>query len=256
MPEPTDNADSIARLAARPSDDLAALLLRERDRKDGEIRDLKRQLKAAKTAVPEGGRVLTKDETAAFEGFTKLGTLADVTKRLTDGDAATQRAAALEAERTIERAASAGGYKSAVLADLAKAKGFTVELVEETVNGTKTPVPYAVPVGTDGKAGAKVKLTEYVTANLADYVPALTADASSTSRGASAARTGATAGGTSTTQRTGTAGAAYPTQAGGSTAPKADNLFQRIREDRNAEREKATAASKPLEERLGKLAGV
>ena len=253
MPEPTDNADSIARLAARPSDDLAALLLRERDRKDGEIRDLKRQLKTAKTAVPEGGRVLTKEEAVAFEGFTKLGTLAEVTKRLTDGDAATQRSAALEAERTIERAAAAGGYKPTVLADLAKAKGFTVELVEETVNGAKASVPYAVPVGPDGKAGAKVKLTDYVTANLADYVPALTADAARPS----AARTsagGATTGGT--TQRAGTTGAAYPTQAGGSTAPKADNLFQRIRDDRAAEREKAAAASKPLEERLGKLAGV
>lgn len=254
MPDPIETPDPVARLASRPSEDLAALLLRERDRKDGEIRDLKRALKAAKTAVPEGGRVLTKDEAAALEGFTKLGTLAEITKRLADGESAVAKAAGYELRQTMADVVKAHGYSADgaadVLADLATRpdKGFATEKRTEEVNGEDTPVWYARPSG-DDKA-PWVKLPEFLQQHHPAYVPALTPASGG------AERKSGTTPRTSANGSTATSGAPYPPQAGGSAAPKADNLFQRIRDDRAAEREKATAAAKPLEERLGKLAGV
>lgn len=233
---------TIENLLAKYSGDpraIADLHARERERKDDEIRRLKRQIRQEREKrAPEGAVVLTGDDAKAWEAYRALGTPDEVTAKLGEATTATERLAALEREVATSKVASAVGYKPSVLADLAKSKGFAVELRQETVDGKPQEVPYAIT--SDGQA---VKLTDYVSQNLADYLPALT---SGTSTGGGQQQR--------TTPAAGTAGPRYPSQAGGSSAPQAGSVFDRVREQAKAEREQAKAGSaQAVNERLGLL---
>lgn len=242
-PKPAaDLAAIAAALAAKhggdPTKALEKLIDENHDLRD-KNRGLKAELTAAQGKAPKDGAVVLEGKDAeAWTAYQALGAPADLTKKLDEATKATERAATLEREQAVTKAASAAGYKPSVLTDLAAAKGFAVEVRTEKVDGADKAVPYAIPTGADGKPGQPVKLADYVSANLADYLPALTA----------------AAGGGGGTQKPGMAGPKYPQTAGGSTAPQA-SVFQRIREQREAERTQAAATAKPIEERLGKLAG-
>lgn len=174
------NLDAIvAGLVAKHGGDAAKALAKLVD-ENHDLREKNRGLKADLTAAQakapaEGAVVLSGDDATAWAAYTALGAPADLTKQLDDAKAATGRLAALEREQVVTKAATAAGYKPAVLLDLAAAKGFDVEVKSETVEGTAADVAYAVPKGADGKPGQPVKLADYVTQHLADYVPALTA---------------------------------------------------------------------------------
>jgi hypothetical protein len=86
-----------------------------RDQRRG-LREEVTTLKAKQT--PEGARVLTGEEATAYDAYAALGKPADLTKRLSDADAATQRLTGLERDATLRDVAQAAGYKFAVLKQL------------------------------------------------------------------------------------------------------------------------------------------
>lgn len=195
------------------------LALREKNRA------LKADLATASAAKPaDGAVVLTGKDAEAWTAYQALGAPAEVTKKLADADTATSRLAAVEREQVIAKAATAAGYKPSVLTDLAAAKGFAVEVREEQGESGAIAVPYAVPTGADGKPGAAVKLADYVTAQLGDYLPALTAGA---------------AGGA-----TRSVGTAYPASRGTGAPPATGNAIDDVLA-KNRERANAPNALRP-----------
>jgi hypothetical protein len=118
--------------------------------------------------VPEGARVLTAEEATAYDAYAALGKPADLTKKLADADTATQRLTTLERDAVIRDAATAAGYKFAVLKDRAGDLPIAVREVEQ--DGKKVSRAFVAPPG-----GTEAELTAYAAQHWADYLPALTA---------------------------------------------------------------------------------
>lgn len=146
------NGDAIA---------LATDLLSE----NANLREDKRQLK--KTQIPEGAVVLTGKDAEKWTAFNELGTPDEIQQRINDSEAAVNERNELKAEKVISRAASIAGYKSDVLADLAKSKGFQIE-VEGEGDAAKVVARYK-----DGEKDVSKPLSEYVESSLAAYLPSL-----------------------------------------------------------------------------------
>lgn len=145
---------------------------RERHREDQEaIKDLKGKLPTdGSVAVPKG-------EAALLEDYKALGALDEVKKKVQEhGDLVEFKDSTLES-RKMDQVAGLMDWKGSVLNDLAKAKGFTVttktEKVKEGDETKEVPVPYAVRKDPESGKTVEVKLEEFATNELVDYIPSL-----------------------------------------------------------------------------------
>lgn len=132
--------------------------------------DLEQKLKDA--GVPEGSVVLPKGDAEKYEAYKALGEPKDLTAKIEKADELQSEIAKRDREAAVRKAAQAAGYKESVLTDLSSSKGLTLEVREEKGENDETRT-VAYVKDADGKDSP---LKEYVEKNLADYVPALTAD--------------------------------------------------------------------------------
>lgn len=154
--------------AVRMAEKLAEVLI-----DNAAIREQRRTLREEVTTlkakqVPEGAVILQGEDAAAYEAYKPLGKPADLTKRLADADAATQRLTTLERDAVIRDAATAAGYKFSVLRD--RAADLPIEVREVDQDGKKVSRAFVKPQG-----GGEHELTAYAQQHWGDYLPALTA---------------------------------------------------------------------------------
>ncbi len=143
---------------------LAADLLSE----NAELRSKNRELKTK--VAPDDAVVLSKEDAAKWTAFNELGTPDEVKTKIADSQGAVSERDALKAEKVIAKAAALSGYKADVLGDLAKSKGFTLEVEGEGENA-KVNVKWK-----DGDKDVQNPLSEYVDSTLAAYLPSLQAE--------------------------------------------------------------------------------
>lgn len=146
-------------------------------------RDEIRSLKEAAKPVPEGGRIVTKEEAERFDAYIALGAPDEVKQKIVAGEEATGRLGTLERKEVIRSAAQAMGWKPEVLENLPHSDGWSYEVREETVRDaagkeTKAKVVFVVPAaGKEAKPLAKHVEEDGV---LSAFLPALKAEAQST----------------------------------------------------------------------------
>lgn len=171
--ELSQRARKAALLAKHDGDAARALeeLMEANGRLSRKVDTLTRERDAAKALIPEGGRVITKEEGEDLDAYRKIGVKPSDVVAATALQEAQGRLAVLDAQQVHEAAAKALGWKGTVLHDLAKDKGLHVEVKNEKVDGKDVPRPYVRPKA-DEKA-ALVLLQDYVKSNLPDYLPAL-----------------------------------------------------------------------------------
>lgn len=145
----------------------------------GKVAALEFDLKAVRTdrdalrtqLPPEGSVILKGAEKDRWEAYSALGKPEDLKAALADRDTLTADKAKRDRTDSIRNAAEASGYKASVLERLAPA-GVTFTVRDETKDGQTVKVAYAK----DGE-GAETPLTDFVTKDFADFLPALTATA-------------------------------------------------------------------------------
>jgi hypothetical protein len=144
-------------------------------RKNGEYKTEVETLRGK--AAPEGAIVLSADDAKAWEAYKAIGKPDDLTKAVTDRDAAQAELQKLRHEKTLTAAAEAHGYRAAALGKLPSLAGKAIEMREVEIEGAK--VPRAFVKDGDKETG----LTEYITAHDPELLPALSADAVETRKG-------------------------------------------------------------------------
>lgn len=150
MTEDEIEAEVQRRSARGGAEKALALAVAENDR-------LRRQ-NERRVEVPDGGRLLTKEQAADFDAYTALGKKpADLTKALADGEAAAGRVTQFERRAAIAKTAGEHGWRAEAVADLADEFGFNVEtreVKERNAKGEtiKRETLFAVPAGAADKA--------------------------------------------------------------------------------------------------------
>lgn len=130
-----------------------------------EQREELRTLRAARPA--DGAVVLSPEQAAHWQAYQQLGTPEALTTERTQAQHLQERAARLEREQTLRRAAEVANLRPNVLARLP-------DLPAVEVQEGETPSAFAVPAD-----GQRVALTDYVAQHYADFLPALTSEAHS-----------------------------------------------------------------------------
>jgi hypothetical protein len=171
-PKPSELVERYNGDALRMAEKLADVLT-DNHKLRGEKADLK------KKQTPDGAVILTGDDAAKWNAFNELGTPEELKTIKATGEAAIAERDELRAQATIAKAAELTGYKTKVLSDLAKSKGFTIE-VEGDGEAAKVTARYK-----DGDKDKAVPLNEYVETSLSDYLPSLQADTPPTANTAS-----------------------------------------------------------------------
>jgi hypothetical protein len=124
--------------------------------------------------APEGAVILSADDAKAWEAYKTIGKPEDLTKAVTERDAAQAELTTLRRQANLTAAAEAHGYKAAALGKLPSLAGKEVELKEVEVEGVKVKRAF-VKDGT-----TETGLAEYITAHDPELLPALAADATDT----------------------------------------------------------------------------
>lgn len=168
---PTELAAQYHNDAMRLSEKLAEVLednykLRDKNRTLTQERDTARG-----KAAPEGARMLMATEAAAYDAYVALGPAADLQSALTERDTLKQEIATTRRTESIRSAADAHGYKASALGKLRSLEGKTLETREVEVEGSKVKRSF-VKDGT-----TETPLPDFLAANEADLLPALTVDA-------------------------------------------------------------------------------
>lgn len=121
-------------------------------------------------------RTLTAEQHADWVKYVALGKPDDLKTQVEKVPALELQAKEHNERALFLEVGQAAGMKPNVLQDLAKTKGFTVELRTEKVDGEDVKVAYAKGSGKDDQF---IKLADYAEKHLKDYVPSLTAEDSS-----------------------------------------------------------------------------
>lgn len=135
------------------------------------------EVKTLKDGLPEGSRVLTKDEAVVYDTYLTYGKPDELKAKIDKGDQAAVKLTELERDTVVRSAADAMGFKHTVLRDLSKAHGLQLEMheIDSVVDGKtiKVPTPFVM-----GEQGAKTPLKDVIEARqeLKDFLPALTLD--------------------------------------------------------------------------------
>jgi hypothetical protein len=156
-------AESALRMAEKLAEsENANWQLREKNR------TLRHERDDARGKVPaEGGTVLSKDEAAAWATYQALGKPDEVKRTLEASTTAQQELTGLRRAETIRTVAEAHGYKAPVLAKLPSLAGKELVLKDVTEEGKQVKRAF---VGDQ-------PLVDYIQANDAEFMPALTAEA-------------------------------------------------------------------------------
>jgi hypothetical protein len=161
--------------------DTIARLGRELDRNETRrfnLRAERRTLREQVAAVPEGARVLTKDEAKAYEAYLAFGKSPDELKQALDANGeATAKLAKLERQAQIRIAAEAHGYRAGLLSELRSLDGKSIETREIEEQGSKVKRSFVK----DGDV--ELSLPDFLSKQAPDAVGALTLDSSSTGTG-------------------------------------------------------------------------
>lgn len=217
--------DAVMRLIARAGgngEDAVTMVLRDNAELREKNRELRNNLQDVQRSVPaQGAVVLTADEAKLHAALKAAGitTETQFTERMTAAQQSAAENASIKAEQRARQAAPLAGYDPDAFVEVARDKNLTVEIASETAKDAKgadttVKVPYVVPVGADGKPGAKVKLTDYVSQHLKVYEPSLKATSQQTGGGhvtpypqqGSRANMGSSSSSNGSTQQTGTQG--------------------------------------------------
>jgi hypothetical protein len=159
------------------SSEVIKMLLKENYGLRDDKRDLKKELEDLKGQSPEEGAVvLTGDDVATWNSFKELGkTVKEVTESFTKNEELQGELDERDHTLLVHSAAKVAGFNPKVLADLAGAKGLTIEMKDVEVKGdddkiTKTPTAFVKA----GEKGEAVELTAYAESSLKDHLPSLT----------------------------------------------------------------------------------
>lgn len=185
-------------------DALAAVVKLLDEAHDGreERRVLRVELDGLKAKLPEGAVILTGDDAKAWPAYTALGKPDDLAATVATGKTASEQLAAIDAQKTLDEAATLTGLKAKPLAGLLKAHDRRV--VVEDVTGEDGKVSRVAMVKPLSGEGESKPLADFAATDLADYLPALKADGTSgtttqtqtTSTTAAGTTSGATTAGT------------------------------------------------------------
>lgn len=157
-------------------------------------RELRRDLDKVR-AEQKDAVILTGDDKARWEQLSKLeGDPKEIAARLTKGGEAEAKLAELTERERDREAAEAAGFKPSVLSDLRRTRGLALEMrdvqVEENGKKVTRKLPHVRPASDEQAQWAP--LTEYAEQHLADYLPALRADAGSSSGSSSGVKASGT----------------------------------------------------------------
>lgn len=195
-------------LAARTHADLVAQLIRV----ETDAHNLRRR------QVPDGGRILTREEAQRYEQYTALGEdPAAIRAELDTGRNARTSLAQRERGDQIREAAEVVGYNPRVLQTLIP-EGAELVINPPAAGQTARTVALRLP-GENGQLGAPVALNEHATASWADFIPALTTRPGQSAPTPNPARPGFVAQDSGGTPTSGTAGSSWVAQSLQTQAP-------------------------------------
>ena len=159
-----DLTKAVEGLLARHGDATAALrvLLGENYSHRDEIRALRGRLPA------EGAIVLAGDDAKHWSAYRQLGTPADVRKAIEEGKTSATALGSLRKAETDRAAAEVAGFRSSVLATLAK--DLELEVVEEKSKDGKAVTKVA---RVKGEGDTRTPLAEYAQQHWKDFLPSL-----------------------------------------------------------------------------------
>lgn len=173
-PPPVDNTAAINGLIERHDKDMRAViqtLFQENYGYREKIRELKDANKTLKESQPKGDQaVLSKEDATLLESYKALGTPDELTTQATTLQTTNKELTTLKKESTLRDAASAHGYKFAVLRTLAGELDLEIKQEEVEVDGKKEMK--AVAYVKDGDNA--VKLSDYADSHWQDFKPSLT----------------------------------------------------------------------------------
>lgn len=162
-------------LANNSSEDAVEQLLRDNFEQRDQLRDVRRELKEAREAIPpEDAVVLTGEEAEAWEPVLERGDPEEVASALEERDELSEELTGLRRDRRIDAAADAHGLNAGPLRRLAEQDGLDVKLEEEETEDGET-VQRAVVTNGDEDADP-VALEDYAEQNWSDFLPALQAE--------------------------------------------------------------------------------
>jgi hypothetical protein len=160
-------------------DALAAVVKLLDEAHDGreERRVLRVELDGLKAKLPEGAVILTGDDAKAWPAYTALGKPDELAATVATGKTASEQLAAIDAQKTLDEAATLTGLKAKPLAGLLKAHDRRVVVEDVTgEDGTVRRVALVKPLTGEGESKP---LADFAATDLADYLPALKADGTS-----------------------------------------------------------------------------
>jgi hypothetical protein len=122
--------------------------------------------------LPEGLTLLEKDEAKQYDEFRKLNLKpAEVAARIKDADALAVKVEQAEREALHREAAELVSFNAKVLSRLAGSENMHIEIRDEHEDGKAVRKPYARRA--DAATDPLVPLSEYVEAQLGDFLPSL-----------------------------------------------------------------------------------
>lgn len=131
-------------------------------------RTLKQELSEAKgKAAPDGARVLTADEAAAYDAYSALGKPEEIIGAISDRDTARAELTSLRRGEAFRAAAEAHGYRPGALAKLPSLREQSITVEDVTIDGKAAKRAY---VTVDGK---KTALPDYIQEHDSEFLPAL-----------------------------------------------------------------------------------
>lgn len=131
-----------------------------------------RQARESAVQVPDGGRVIGKEDAERLDALTALGTPDEVQAKLKAADESAGELATLKRRAAVRAAAEAAGYRPEVLENLPQSAGWTFEVKQEGDGQDKANVAY-VRTGKEGEDARKLAEVVEGDAVLKAFLPAL-----------------------------------------------------------------------------------
>jgi hypothetical protein len=182
---------------------IAQLITDNRKVRD-KLRITREQLTASEAKVPKDALVLSGDDKKLYDEFKALNIKpSEAKKRIELATQLEEKELKATRDKSLAEAAGSLGYNDKVFVDLVNDKKLHVEMRDGMVDGKAVKLPYMRPAA-DDKAPL-ILAKDYVTQNLAGYVPSLTAKPAQGAGAGTGTGFPAQSGGTSTAPPSGAA---------------------------------------------------
>lgn len=173
-----DEAETAKIIAGLNADlDLANKKVKDREDDNANLRAKGRELRAeiddlTKKLPTDGSVSLSKEDALLWAAYQQLGKPEELKKKIEDADKVAKDLEALSREETLKKAAEATNLNLEAFREVAASRNLEIELGDMVVKeGDETKT--VVIAYTKNKDGAKIKLEEYVEAELKAFLPAL-----------------------------------------------------------------------------------